>query len=74
MVRIKLRSGYWKNKRSELMWEKCPNPKCENFGDYLHYPDWMVEPHCPQCKSNLPGQTLQLVRESSNRVNFHLSS
>lgn len=70
MVKITIKKGDWKGFERELLWQNCPNPKCD--AGELHMPDYMKEAHCPDCKTGLIAPNL--VEGHGKRIAYHLEA
>ena len=70
MVQITIDKGIWisTEKIETLYHEYCPKLGC-NSGQ-LHYPDFLLSPYCPQCKTPLLGQAL--TEGYGKRIAYHL--
>jgi hypothetical protein len=72
MRKIKEKKGQWKDAVviTDLYWEDCTNPKCPN--EEMHYPTYLVNPHCPDCQHILDGG--ELFQNQEDRIEFHLEA
>ena len=58
MIKVTEKMGFWHKSAVKILlyYEECPNAACPN--DELHYPVYMREPFCPECKTKLIGGKL----------------
>lgn len=72
MIVVKTRKDIWAEDGMErdLIWEKCSNLDCPN-GE-LHYPTFMTEPKCPDCKTQLIG--FKLKEDMNYRLDYYLGA
>ena len=71
MVKLQITKGKWQKGITlhTLIWEYCHNPDCKMVGR-LHYPTFLIGPHCPECKTDLIGH--RLVEGHGKRMAYHL--
>ncbi len=72
MVRITIDKGVWmtSGKLETLYHEDCPKPGCRSTR--LHYPDFLVGPYCPECKTTLLGP--DITEGYGKRIAYHLEA
>jgi len=72
MVKITMDRGIWMSSGEfeTLLHEWCPNPGCNALK--LHYPDFLVAPYCPECKTSLLGPAL--TEGHGKRIAYHLEA
>ena len=70
MVRVTINKGFWQNGGAKVTMyhEDCPNPDCTGLP--LHYPTYLVAPHCPECRTDLLGAIL--AEGHGKRIAYHL--
>ena len=70
MVKITITKGKWKNEVGikTIFCEVCPNPDCPT--QELEYPNYLIEPNCPDCKTPLMGK--EVAEGYGKRINYHL--
>ena len=72
MVQITIDRGIWSSTgKSEMLYhEYCQNPGCRT--GRLNYPDFLVSPYCPECKTTLLGP--DLTEGYGKRIAYHLEA
>jgi len=70
MVQITIDKGIWAptGKLETLCHEYCPRLGCKSTR--LNYPDFLVAPFCPECKTTLLGP--DLTEGYGKRIAYHL--